>query len=77
MARGFLDDQPSKSDLVDVLDVRLVHETDKALLVETETAGKVWVPKSRCEFESAYLCNHEKYGTLTLPKSLAEEKGLV
>lgn len=78
MTRGFRDDdQPAKSDLVDIR-VTLVQDTHKAFLVETESANKVWVPKSQCELEmDATGTKATRRGTLTLPKWLAEEKGLV
>ena len=57
-----------KSDLVD-LDVRLIHETDKAWLV-SDGQNEVWIPKSMCEFDQAS-------GTLTLREPLALEKGLI
>jgi hypothetical protein len=54
------------SDLVEVACI-FITETEKAILVDAGT-GKIWVPKSMCEFED---------GTLTLPESLAKEKGLI
>jgi len=56
----------TRSDLADV-DVDLVHETDVAYLVAVGE-WKVWVPKSRCEYDD---------GTLTAPKWLLLEKGLI
>jgi hypothetical protein len=58
-----------KSNLVD-LPARLLHETDKAWKLATEMKDEVWLPKAACEFDEAE-------GVLTLPQSLAEEKGLV
>lgn len=62
-----------KSNLVD-LEVRLHHETEKALLVSTsgDRDDAVWVPKSAVEFEGGLT-----RGTLTLPEALAIEKGLM
>jgi len=73
MARGFLDDEPRKSDLLD-LTVLLLAQTEKAVCVWTEetNAKGVWLPKSQCEFE----CDVGRRGTLTLPKWLATAKGL-
>lgn len=56
-----------KSPLID-LDARLVHETDRAWLLDTGDDEPTWVPKSMCEFDGE---------TLTLRQSVAEEKGLV
>lgn len=56
-----------KSDLID-LDARLVHETEKAWLIDTGDKKSVWIAKSMAEFDGK---------TLTLRQSLAEEKGLV
>lgn len=66
-----------KSDLVD-LEVALHHQTDKAYLVSTTGDRKdaVWLPKSACELEDQGSRNPGIY-TLTLPQSLATEKGLV
>jgi hypothetical protein len=50
------------------IDAILVHETEKAYLLETDK-GKGWVPKSVTEDNSD--------GTFTLPEELAIEKGLV
>ena len=44
-----------------------ITETEKAICVDAGT-GKVWVPKSMCEFED---------GTLTLSESMAKDKGLI
>lgn len=64
------------SRLADV-DVRLHHETDRAWLVSVDgdRDSAVWVPKSVAEYEPDP--RHEEQGTLTLPESLARERGLV
>lgn len=62
-----------KSDLVD-LKVVLHHETEKAWLVSIDGENKVWIPKSRAEFEPD---KGPWRGTLTLSEALAIEKGLV
>ena len=56
-----------KCDLID-LDVRLIHETPLAWLFY-DGRKETWLPKSMCEFDRA--------GVLTLPESLALEKGLI
>lgn len=63
--------------LVD-LELHVYHATDGAFLVHTEDDARdaaVWVPKSQVEIEPEYGLP----GTyvLTMPQSLAEEKGLV
>lgn len=58
-----------RSNLID-LDARLVHQTDKALLMDLGDKEPVWLPKSAVEFNQAT-------GTLTLPEPLAHEKGLI
>lgn len=58
-----------RSNLIEI-EARLVHETDKAWLLDTGEDEPTWLPKSACEFD-------EGEGTLTLPRPLAEEKGLV
>jgi hypothetical protein len=56
-----------KSNLIDI-PARLVHETDRAWLLDTGEDKPVWIPKSAAEFDGE---------TLTLPEPLALEKGLV
>lgn len=62
-----------RSDLID-LSVVLVHETDRAVLVDHGGEGSVWVPKSLCEIERDAS---GKTWTLTLPERVAQEKGLI
>lgn len=51
------------------VDVTLAHQTEKAYLVDAGTkAGKVWVPKSQCEYEE---------GELQISEQLATDKGLI
>lgn len=73
MARGFLDDEVSKSDLHD-LTVILHRETDKAWLVSDDGDVKngVWVPKSQAE-----ISRDGGVWTLTCPEWLAKEKGFI
>lgn len=56
-----------KSDLIDI-EARLVHETEKAWLLDTGEDKPVWIPKSAAWFDGE---------TLTLREHLAEEKGLI
>jgi hypothetical protein len=63
------------------VEVRLVRQTDAAYLVDDECGHRVWVPRSRCEFDPrpsvANQAPPQPLGTLTLPEGLATEKGLV
>lgn len=61
-----------RSNLVDVI-VSLDHETEKAWLVN-DGKTKVWIAKSQAELE---LSHGGRFYTLTLPESLAIDKGLV
>jgi len=68
-----------KSDLFDIA-VELVHQTDKAWLVNDGTLCaddnkpvNVWVPKSQCELERN---SDGKTWTLTGPEWLLNAKGL-
>jgi hypothetical protein len=64
-----------KSDLIDI-DVQLLHETEKAVLVtDTVPEKAVWLPRSKIEIEqsAAFPGIH----TVTLPEWLATEKGLI
>lgn len=68
-------DNGHKSDVIDI-EVKLVHETDKAWLVEyNEDEEPVWVPMSVGELEK--IPNRHNTYTLTIPQRFAEQKGLV
>lgn len=63
-----------KSNLVDI-DVELVHQTPKAVLVHT--GGKenaIWIPKSQCEIAESDIGG---IMVLTILESLAIDKGLI
>jgi hypothetical protein len=61
--------------LVDI-EVRLVHETDKAYLVRGEDRKiEVWLPKSRCELGPLNRTTGNR--EVTLEESLAIDKRLV
>lgn len=62
-----------RSDLIDI-SVTLVHETERAVLVDHGGTESVWLPKSACEIERD---PSGKTWTLTLPERLATEKGLI
>lgn len=64
---------PYKSDIID-LTVVLVHETDKAVLVDHGGKEKVWLPKSMIEIEKN---SDGKTHTVSLPESFAQEKGMI
>ena len=63
-----------KSDLVD-LEVMVMRETDKAILVSVDgnATKAVWLPKSQVETEPTA---RPRIVNLTLPGRLATEKGL-
>lgn len=63
-----------RSNLIDVDAIR-VHQTERAILVRTETTDpeSVWIPLSQCEFE----VKTGWFGVLTLEENLAIEKGLI
>ena len=71
-----------KSDLVDVT-VRKHAETPLAILISDDgvQSNAVWIPKSQCEIERVEDNRVEDSGrslwTLTLPKWLAKDKGLI
>jgi hypothetical protein len=58
-----------RSNLIEIA-ARLVHETERAWLLDTGGKANTWLPKSACEFDQAT-------GMLTLPEPLAQEKGLI
>ena len=62
-----------RSDLIDV-SVVLVHQTEKAVLVDHGGEGNVWLPRSAIEIEKDA---NGKTWTITLREALAIEKGLL
>lgn len=52
------------------LDIKIKHQTEKAVMVENLKGQKVWLPKSQIEVD------HENL-TIDLPEWLAEETGLI
>ena len=63
--------------LVDI-DVTLIRDTPKAVLVQSDVSGEVWVPKSLCQYEkndpnALMPCS----GTITLSEGIAYEKELI
>ena len=62
-----------RSNLIDIA-VTFVHGTELAIFVEGGF-GKVWVPRSRVEYEGEE--KHGAPGTLTLPEGFAKEKKLI
>jgi hypothetical protein len=66
---------PSRTEQVEVSCI-IIHETEKAWLVETGDLDqdnnplRVWLPKSQCE-------ESEDGGAMLVPRWLAEEKGIV
>jgi hypothetical protein len=63
----------TRSDLIDIT-VRIIHETEKAWLVDHGETTQCWIPKSRGEIEKN---SDGKTYTLTIDQRLAEEKGMV
>lgn len=62
-----------RSDLIEI-PALLVHQTERAILIDAGLAKPVWLPKSRCEFTAP---DHRGLVTVTLRESLAIAKGLV
>lgn len=61
------------SALIDI-EVRSVHMTDKAILVTADEDKKVWLPFSKIEIADTGKPNRL---IVTMPESLALEKGLI
>jgi hypothetical protein len=62
-----------RSGLIDI-SVVLVHQTDRAVLIDHGGDENVWLPKSAIEIERDAS---GKTWTVTLPERLAQEKGLI
>jgi hypothetical protein len=58
-----------RSELVDLTDVAIEHETEKAILVTNLKGRKVWLPKSQVEIDEERV--------ITMPLWLAREVELV
>jgi len=63
----------SKSDLVDIT-VIIIHQTDKAVLVDFGGKEHVWLPHSQVEVARS---PNGKSHIVTLPEWLANEKGML
>lgn len=63
----------TRSDIIDVT-VIIKHETVKAILVDHGGQEPCWLPRSAIEIE---VNSDRKTHTVSLPQSLAEEKGMV
>lgn len=65
----------AKSELVDI-EARLVHQTEKAYLLDAGHADKryEWVAKSVVETD---VDRSGDSGIFTMPRNIAEEKGLI
>ena len=59
-----------KSEIVDIDTTHLIRETDKAYQVEDLAGGFTWLPKSLVEYD-------KRDGVFTMPRWLAEDRGLV
>jgi hypothetical protein len=59
-------------DLVDIA-CQLVHQTELAWLLDCGDTKPVWVPKSVCELD----VDSKGVGTVTLPESWAQDKGMI
>jgi hypothetical protein len=64
MSDDFFDDNEDEMEVAGTI----VHETEKAWLINTEEVGDIWLPKSRC------VDNED--GTFSVPFWLARQKGL-
>ncbi|UXU73777.1 MULTISPECIES: hypothetical protein [unclassified Paracoccus (in: a-proteobacteria)] len=63
-----------RSNVID-LDVQVLHETDKAVMVTPDVPDNgVWLPKSQIELSETGIAG---IMTVTLPEWLALERGLI
>lgn len=62
--------------LIDLTQV-YIHETDKALLVQSDFGNEVWLPKSVVEFDTAKTYKRGDPVEITLPEDYAQEKELI
>jgi hypothetical protein len=59
------------------LDVEVLRETEKALLVRAETGDEVWIPKSVVDDDSECFSLKSSPGSMTLPAWFARKERLV
>lgn len=60
------------------LEVSVLRETEKAILVRTDEGKEAWIPKSQILVERTDVSpDPGEVGTLAIPQWLAEEKGIV
>jgi len=64
----------SRSDIIDII-VIIKHETVKAILVDHGGKEPCWLPRSAIEIVEVNPGG--KTHTISLPQSLAEEKGII
>ncbi len=57
------------SDMEIDIAAELIHETPDAYLIEPPDGKRVWLPKSRCQYDGKCV--------FTMPEWLAEQKDLV
>jgi hypothetical protein len=58
-----------RSDIVDIACV-IIHETERAWLIDAGTDDHIWIPKSIGEYDPTD-------GTMAMPEWIAQEKGLI
>lgn len=59
------------------LEVEVLRESDKALLVRTDDGGEAWIPKSQIHDDSEVYSLKSSPGTMIVSRWIAEQKGLV
>ena len=63
-------------DITEITDLLFKHETHGAILAMTVDLEDVWLPKSAITVEPEYYKENDIL-TVSMPESLAEEKGLI
>ena len=73
-----------KNKLVHIDGLSLVHQTDRALLVETEDGEEIWIPKSQVNYIVMGAEAQDDKGrtvkeitTFTIEEWVAKSKGLI
>ncbi len=59
------------------IEVEVLRETDKALLVRTAEGDEVWIPQSQIDDDSEVYSVKSSPGTMTVTLWIATQKGLV
>ena len=74
MSRGYRDEF-EEDETVEIEDVCVKAESDKAILVQFDDLDEIWIPKSQLAERSEVKAEGDS-GTLVISRWIAEQKGI-